>query len=294
MVNTKRLMIVLLVLSGGLVLTGCARVHAPPALVTAIKHGNIEKVKSIVGKNPKLVYSTYQGATPLHWAVSWSPKKEVVVFLIEKGADVNAKDENGRTPLHWAVNWGYKEVVELLIEKGSDVNAKDESGRTPLHEAVAWGHLKERGGLVELLIEKGADVNTKDDRGETPLHDAVTRGHKEVVELLIEKGADVNVKYENGGTPLHDVAGFLYVRGEDNLQEIKDRSIEIAKVLIAKGAEVNAKDNRGRTPLHIAMSESASIPNFRAPGMRGSIPIYFTREGFPEMVDLLKKHGAVK
>ena len=38
---------------------------------------------------------------------------------------VNAKNEGGLTPLHTAAMNGHKEIAELLIEKGADVNAKD-------------------------------------------------------------------------------------------------------------------------------------------------------------------------
>ena len=51
---------------------------------------------------------------------------------LDKGSDVNAKDENGVTPLHYAAEGGYNEIVELLIDKGVDVNTKDNLGRTPL------------------------------------------------------------------------------------------------------------------------------------------------------------------
>ena len=45
---------------------------------------------------------------------------EVVRFLIVKGADVNAKDDNGLTPLHWSAREGHLEVVQALIKSGSN------------------------------------------------------------------------------------------------------------------------------------------------------------------------------
>jgi hypothetical protein len=44
-----------------------------------------------------------------------------------------------------------------LIQKGAQVNAKDNDGLTPLYHAVASNQL----GLVKLLVSKGADVNGK-------------------------------------------------------------------------------------------------------------------------------------
>lgn len=55
---------------------------------------------------------------------------ELALSLINKGADVNAKDNYGMTPLHWASESGRKTFASLLIDKGADVKAKDNKGRT--------------------------------------------------------------------------------------------------------------------------------------------------------------------
>jgi ankyrin repeat protein len=52
--------------------------------------------------------------------------------LLEKGADVEAKDEDRWTALIKAAKGGYKAVVRLLLEKGVGVEAKDNHGRTAL------------------------------------------------------------------------------------------------------------------------------------------------------------------
>src|ERR1039457_3059798 len=52
--------------------------------------------------------------------------REVVQLLLDRGADVNARDRDGKTALHGASRFGHREVVELLLEKGIDVNAKSQ------------------------------------------------------------------------------------------------------------------------------------------------------------------------
>ena len=56
-----------------------------------------------------------------------------VKYLIEKGADVNAKDNEGNTALIKSSRKGYLEVVKCLIEKGADINTKNNCGITIVH-----------------------------------------------------------------------------------------------------------------------------------------------------------------
>jgi ankyrin repeat protein len=55
------------------------------------------------------------------------------------------------TPLHAAARTGQKKAVELLIDKGADLNAKNENGVTPLQMASQNGHRS----IVELLQKPG-------------------------------------------------------------------------------------------------------------------------------------------
>ena len=152
---------------------------------------------------------------------------EAVKQQLANGTDVNAQNGPvGRTPLHEAALRGHKEVVELVIDKDADVNAKNWEGGTPLHYAALTG----RKEIAELLIDNGADVNAKDDDGSTPLRYAVGWGHKEIVELLIANGADVNVKSKFGETPLDlaiinnetETAAILRKHGAKTGEELKD------------------------------------------------------------------------
>jgi ankyrin repeat protein len=44
---------------------------------------------------------------------------EVVRLLLERGADVEAKDNNGKNSLQEAARYGHDEVVKLLLEHGA-------------------------------------------------------------------------------------------------------------------------------------------------------------------------------
>lgn len=53
---------------------------------------------------------------------------QLVSLLIEKGADVNAVASNGRTPLMLASQFADSEIVKRLIDRGANVEAKDNDG----------------------------------------------------------------------------------------------------------------------------------------------------------------------
>ncbi len=65
-----------------------------------------------------------------------SSNSEVVKVLIDRGADVHAKNRDGFTVLLRAVEWGTPEVLKLLLDKGLDVSAKTQNGETLLMYAA--------------------------------------------------------------------------------------------------------------------------------------------------------------
>ena len=53
----------------------------------------------------------------------------------------------GITPLHLAASHGYIKCVEILLNKGIDINGKDNDGDTALHRAARWGNVD----IIEVL-----------------------------------------------------------------------------------------------------------------------------------------------
>ena len=104
--------------------------------------------------------------TPLHWAVRFNSKSELIALLLDSGANINALDKNGDTPLHWAVRFNRKsEVIALLLDSGANINALDKNGDTPLHWAAAFSRTPE---VISLLLDRGAKTNVQDKGGHTP------------------------------------------------------------------------------------------------------------------------------
>ena len=74
--------------------------------------------------------------------------------LLEKGADINATDEDGWTVLIYASNNGHLEIVRLLLEKGANINVTNQYGYTSLMRASKNGYLE----TVKLLLKNGAYI----------------------------------------------------------------------------------------------------------------------------------------
>eukprot|EP00045_Choanoeca_perplexa_P004523 m.38861 g.38861 ORF g.38861 m.38861 type:complete len:198 (-) comp12621_c0_seq10:513-1106(-) len=96
----------------------------------------------------------------------------------------------GFTPLHQAARQGHIAIVSYLIERGADCNARSGSGQTILHVACIAGHTT----TAELLLTHGADIEEKYKDSETALYLACFSGRNATAEMLIASGADVRVK----------------------------------------------------------------------------------------------------
>ncbi len=101
----------------------------------------------------------------------------------------------GWPALIFAIRNDQAAVVELLLDRGADVNARDEHGYTPLIGTIEYGSLK----MVKLLVARGADVNQAMRGGSTPLIVASACKFREaedevvkIVSFLIAKGARVD------------------------------------------------------------------------------------------------------
>ena len=104
-----------------------------------------------------------------------------VKVLLDRRADVNAKDKDGRTALMFAVINSHQETVEMLLDRGADVNAQAKDGATALILAAIVGSAE----IVKKLLNKGADLEAAfTATGKTAMTMARERGHPSIVHIL--------------------------------------------------------------------------------------------------------------
>jgi len=87
---------------------------------------------------------------------------------VDAGADPRGLNEDGSTVIMSAVESESRELVVYLLDLGLDINDRSKSGTTPLHVAA----MSCDEDFVEFLIGLGANVNAFDGR-ETPMDAAL-------------------------------------------------------------------------------------------------------------------------
>lgn len=165
------------------------------ALLLATYHGRQEIVDLLL---------PFKSDLDLFEAAAVGRLDRVMELLEESPPSVNAVSPDGFSPLGLAAFFGHPNVVAYLIERGADVNAasKNPMRVCPLHSALAHRQPEVSLAIAEMLVAHGADVNARQAGGWTPLHQAAIHGQVDLATLLLDHGADINAKAENGKTPL--------------------------------------------------------------------------------------------
>jgi len=99
---------------------------------------------------------------------------------------VNSQDCYNHTPLMEAVGVNNMEVLKYLVERGADVNASDKGGCTALFYTVSS---KNSVNAIRYLVSKGASITHRSKLGYTALHFAALHGSTEAVNELLALGA---------------------------------------------------------------------------------------------------------
>ncbi|XP_062510650.1 transient receptor potential cation channel subfamily A member 1-like [Corticium candelabrum] len=228
----------------------------------ACSQGSLEMAKVIIENcslpsHDVLSSQDPSGQTPLHKAAIFN-HTEMVKYLIDSGANINAVDKHGRTALLLAAQAGATECVRFLISNGADVQVRDMGLRNVLHVAIQFGH-----EVAEVVLERVTAtrelLDEHDAHGLTPLHYASKRGKLKPVQLMLELGATPNPKNNQHQSPLHFAAKYgRYQTAKRLLQGPSGKQM------------INEEDRLGDTPLH-----------------------YASRNGFPRVVELLLGQGAL-
>lgn len=226
-------------------------------LHSAVVNGHAEMVRLLAQNRVDLNAVALDGRTALHMAVD-ERKHACLETLLEKGADVDAKDGTHRdTPLHRAATKGDNKAMDILLKFGAFRLARNKKGRSPADVARAQGHpgfllldelslgddlrMSSRQGKMEVMqgsLNRGALIDGVDEHGWTALHRAAFRGHVSIVNTLLDEGADVKAKDDAGYTSLHCA--------------IESNHRDVIMLLLQHGALVDERTFSGHTTFDLA------------------------------------------
>ncbi len=251
-------------------------------LINAVHAGDLETMGKILDRQPELVNASADlprhlpghhrpsdtlSMRLIHLAIA-EAKVDVLRLLIERGADLNARNADGRLPLHDCFELDHDDYAKILLDAGAvpDVcaaavygmqdrlqqilerdpgNANDlTSGNSPL----GWSVYGRQPKSATILFQHGAVVDR-------PPYDSYAWGPAtgvasiDVTRVLLGHGANPNWRDEAGNTPIHRAITSRMV-----LDPTK-----FIQLLLDFGADVSLRNREGRTPLDEAMLQTGKI-----------------------------------
>lgn len=257
----------------------------PTPLIVATDKGNIEAVKLLLARGPRVDRTDSQGRTPLYFAVGRG-NLELVKLLVAAGADPNKKAANGKTSLDLAraanntemiselnrasdvfaarfladaeqleLDWKKFDIeIKKILEKPSmnastpkkPRSANDQKLIDVITKGTTDGQaVPDHIQEIQALLQKGADPNTTTDQGQTPLMIAVINKNVSALLVLLQAKASVDVQDANGFTAL--------------MHAVETDQFTAVGKLLDGGANKSLKDNKGRTAYDIAAEKKGTV-----------------------------------
>ena len=210
-------------------------------------------------------------------------REDVVLLLLDRGADINLVGGEYGTALAAAVLRGGMDLVFLLLNRGADINlGGGENG--PRWTALAAAAYKDS-TTVSLLLDRGADIDLVGGEYGTALVTAAFFGSKDNISLLLDRGADINLEGGEYGTALTTAAFF--------------GRTEVLSLLLDRGANINLVGGKFGTALTTAtfqkhlnamllLLDRGADPNVVGGRCGTALAVAWS----PDAVSLLLKRGA--
>lgn len=276
------LIIVMMTCSGSAVAQDDPGTALPPPgeIHQLLNRGKLDEARQLIEADPNRIDELEQISrwTPLHAIIAagrvpMEKRLEMIAFLLDKGANIDASTACDWTPLHLAVTVSNnKPVVKFLLERGADPSRIDNEGETPLSlakkrslDTELFRLFENRPGnlppgkkdpfppllmaakdddlaMAKQILAAGGNPRETSYLGKNALHYCRSR---QMVELLVKAGADPKAVDLRGTGPA--------IGGDSD-------SLPALKALIEAGADVNCQSIDGWTPLLSACCQNNNLP----------------------------------
>ena len=247
----------------------------------AAARGDVEAVQFCLSRGVSINTRDKQGNTPLFSALKAAsafkrnkvsvPKLETFRFLLDAGADVNARCHLGQTPAGAAAATGKPDIVAFLSDRGSDFRRVTKSGYSTLVYACLQPPSAAKLETIRILARLGVSLDLGSEHGESPISVSLRDGDIDALRLLLDLGASTDalgwnavheaVVSENAQSiramrpsnedlscklPRWDLTPFMLA--------VKVGELDKVECLASLGSDLNSIARCGARALHIAAS----------------------------------------
>ena len=145
-----------------------------PILMLAIQENSTKTVDYLVNaKGIDLNQSNITNETPLMFAALYGQLAVAKILVDQKQVPVNRP---GWSPLHYACTNGHYDIALFLLDKGAAVDALSPNETTPLMMAIRAGNIQ----LARLLLDRGADIRIRNQQGYSAIDAAELFNQEEI------------------------------------------------------------------------------------------------------------------
>ncbi len=189
-----------------------------------------KKIQKLIDKGIDLDKKDEKGRSFLFSLVA-RKKIEAIRILLKNNVNVYLEDNYGNTVLNEAVSRSDGMMIRFLLDNTDFINHKNSVNRTILQDVALEGNIR----VFPVLMNYKPDLNLKDDYGKTVLFDAVNGGNVTIIREIANNIDNIDITDENGKTVLFEAV-------------LKD-DFDVSEALILNGINVNALDDKGRNVL---------------------------------------------
>ncbi|WP_348766863.1 ankyrin repeat domain-containing protein [uncultured Salinisphaera sp.] len=207
-------------------------------------HPAIARALIAAGAQPNAANKWEQ--TPL-WVAAWQPQQgntEIAHILVAAGADPTRPDHKHNTPLIMAARSGHQPMIGYLLDLGADIEARNDQGRTALFQAVIGAHEN----AVRLLLARGANPEAGAG-GVVPLAYALNHDRRDIAALLVGNGASGYKRYAADAAMKHGrqaLADANFDRAIDQFSAAIALQADRAEAYYRRGEAFAAKGERSQ------------------------------------------------
>ncbi len=223
-------------------------------LFDAIERENMQLIQRLVHERPMVLKQTNQfGQTALHLSSQKGNAKLTQFF--SQYINVNAQCPKGTTPLMLAADRNQEKAVRYLIEIGADLEAKDRKGQQ------AWSYALAHEKMLFFLLEKTKNISHRrqskyaqspcqETLAATMLIEGLDDSSERVAKVFVQKAGNFKIPIWRMGSC--GWISLMHLAAEDN-------RLNILRALLDLGFSSDIEDSYQRTPLQLAQPEAAKL-----------------------------------